>query len=265
MKLNALKKIALIALLAYAPLQSMAWGQLGHRVVGQIAESHLNAKAKLAIKNILGNETLAMSSNWADFVKSDNKFNYLGNWHYINFASGLGDAEVQNLLKSDTAVNVHTKINFLIKELKNKNLPKDKKVMYVRLLVHFVGDIHQPFHAGHLEDKGGNDVRVSWFGKSSNIHAIWDSELVEQQQLSYTEYAKAINFCSAKQKVAWQNNPLSQWIGESYRIAEKVYNEVKPGDKLGYRHNYDYIETINQQLLKGGVRLAGVFNQIFGS
>lgn len=265
MKINAFKKITLFALLVYLPIQSMAWGQLGHRVVGQIAETYLSPKAKLAVKAILGNETLAMSANWADFVKSDRAYDYLSTWHYINFPGGLSKAELQNMLKADTAVDAYTKINFLVKELKNKSLAQDKKVMYVRLLVHLVGDINQPMHTGHLEDKGGNDVKLTWFGKSSNLHAIWDSELIESQELSYTEYAKAINFCTPKQRATWQNDPLSKWIEDSYHISQKLYAGVTLGDKLSYRYIYDNLETANQQLLKGGVRLAGLLNQIFGS
>ncbi len=265
MKITALKKIGIYALFIYLPIQSMAWGQLGHRIVGQIAESHLNPKTKLAIKSIMGNESLAMCANWADFVKSDKAYDYLYNWHFINFPGGLNQSELMTILKADTAVDAYTKINFMVKELKNKNLAKDKKVMYMRLLVHIVGDIHQPMHTGHLEDKGGNDVKLSWFGKSSNLHSIWDSELIESQQLSYTEYTQAINFCTAKQKSALQNDPLTQWISESYQIAQKLYAGVTPGDKLGYRYNYDNIDLLNQQLLKGGIRLAGLLNQIFAS
>ena len=153
----------------------------------------------------------------------------------------------------------------MVKELKNKNLPKDKKVMYVRLLDHLVGDIHQPMHTGHLEDKGGNDIKLSWFGKSSNLHAIWDSELIESQELSYTEYSKAVNFCSSTQKASWQKDPLTKWVEESYQISQKLYSNVTAGDKLSYRYIYENLETANQQLLKGGIRLAGLFNQIFSS
>lgn len=265
MKNHFLKKLALLSIYLCLPLFSLAWGQLGHRVVGQIAESHLNPKAKLAVKAILGHESLAMSANWADFVKSDKAFDYLYNWHFINIDGGLSAAELQNLLKTDTAVNAHTKIAFLTKELKKKELPKDKKVMYLRILVHLVGDIHQPMHTGHREDKGGNDVKLSWFGKSSNLHSIWDSELIESQDLSYTEYTKSINFCSNKQKIAWQKDPLSNWIAESYQIAGKLYSGVTAGDRLSYRYIYDHLATANEQLLKGGIRLGGLLNEIFGS
>lgn len=265
MKNTFLKRLVLFVLLAYLPLQSMAWGQLGHRIVGQIAETHLSTKAKTAVKAILGNESLAMCANWADFVKSDRAYDYLSTWHYINFPGGLADAELQNILKADTAVDAYTKINFLVKELKNKSLAKEQKVMYLRLLVHFVGDVNQPMHTGHLEDKGGNDIKVTWFGKPSNLHSIWDSDLIESQELSYTEYAKAINFASEKQKTSWQNDPLSKWIQDSYHISQQLYSGVLTGDKLSYRYIYDNLATANEQLLKGGIRLAGLLNQIFGA
>jgi len=265
MKTSLLNKLLIFGLLLYLPSQSMAWGMLGHRVVGQIAETNLNPKTKLVLKGILGNETLAMSSNWADFVKSDKSYDYLYNWHFVNFGAGLSSADIKGMLKADTAVNAYTKINFLVNELKKKNLPKAQKIIYIRLLVHIVGDIHQPMHTGRAEDKGGNDVKLTWFGKSSNLHSIWDTELVESQQLSYTEYTQAINFCSAKQKADWQQAPINAWITETYGMAQNIYGGVAPGDKLSYRYIYDNLNTVNNQLLKGGIRLAGVLNQIFGS
>lgn len=255
----------MFGLLLYLPSQSMAWGMLGHRVVAQIADNNLNPKARLALKAILGNESLAMGSNWADFVKSDKSYDYLYNWHFVNFAAGLSSADIKGMLKADTTVNAYTKMNFLISELKKKDLPKAQKIIYIRLLVHIVGDVHQPMHTGHAEDKGGNDVKLTWFGKSSNLHSVWDTELVESQQLSYTEYTQAINFCSAKQKAEWQHAPINAWITETYGMAQNIYGGVTLGDKLSYRYIYDNLNTVNNQLLKGGIRLAGLLNQIFGS
>lgn len=265
MKSRLFKQVIFLALLVYLPAQSMAWGMLGHRVVGQIAESHLNAKAKATLKSILGNETLAMGSNWADFVKSDKTYDYLYNWHFINLAGGLNQGDIERILKADTAVDAYTKVDFLVKELKKKNLAKAQKIIYIRLLVHIIGDLHQPMHTGHLEDKGGNDVKVTWFGKNSNLHSVWDTELPESQQLSYTEYTQAINFCTPTQKNTWQRTPINAWITETYGMAQTIYSGVTPGDKLSYRYIYDNIDTVNSQLLKGGVRLAGVLNQLFGS
>lgn len=262
---SRLVKITLMfCLLVYIPFRSMAWGMQGHRIVGEIAYSYLTPKAKAVIQNILGTESLAMASNWADFIKSDSNYNYLSQWHYTNFEDGLNYTAFKNVLQHDTIADAYTKLYFIIKQLKNKNLPHDKKVMYLRLLVHIVGDIHQPLHMGRKEDQGGNAIKVVWFSEQTNLHSVWDDKLVDFQKLSYTEYTAAINHTTAAQRQQWQSSPISQWLFESYQTSRKIYDEIKePDQKLGFRYNFDHIQTVNQQLLKAGVRLAGLLNKIF--
>ena len=241
-----------------------AWGMQGHRIVGEIAYFHLNAKAKKEIQQILGNEPMAMASNWPDFIKSDTAYKYLNAWHYVDVEQHLSFLPMRDSLKTDTASNAYNKINFLVEKLKNRSLSLKEKQMYLRLLIHIVGDVHQPFHVGRKGDRGGNDIKVSWFGEPSNMHKIWDEELIEYQELSYTEYVNVINFVTPQQKKDWQSSPIEQWFFESYEISEKIHDDVKPGDKLSYNYNFKYVQTLNQQLLKGGVRLAGLLNEIFG-
>ena len=127
-----------------------------------------------------------------------------------------------------------------------------------------MGDIHQPLHTGHEEDQGGNKVYVQWFGQKTNLHSVWDSKLIDEQTLSYTEYTNAINHSTAAQRQAWQKEPLQQWICDSHILAETLYAEIKePEQKLSYRYNFDHLAQLNQQLLKGGVHLAGLLNSIF--
>ncbi|AYL98258.1 S1/P1 nuclease [Mucilaginibacter celer] len=258
------KKLLLLAAVIYIPMQSMAWGTNGHRICGQIADSYLNAKARKAIKEILGDESIAITSNWADFIKSDPAYSYLYNWHFINLEKAYTYPELQAYLKADTITDAYTKVNFLTAELKKKATTKANKLLYLRMLIHIVEDLHQPLHTGHLSDKGGNDVKVVWFGKESNLHSVWDSELIDLQQLSYTEYTTMINHTTLAQRTEWQKAPLSQWIYESNQMADKLYAETKTGDKLSYKYNFAHIATLNQQLVKAGVRLAGLLNQVFG-
>jgi hypothetical protein len=259
------RKFLLIAFFIYVPVQTFAWGMTGHRVVGEIADQYLSTKARKEIRKILGYESIAMSSNYADFIKSDSNYRYLSSWHYVNFDSGLNYTQFVAFLDRDTSVDAYTKINFLANELKNKMLAQDKKVFYLRLLIHLVGDIHQPLHAARKGITGGNDIRVSWFSENSNLHRVWDSDLIDHQQLSYTEYARAVNNVTNAQKIMWQSQPLSEWLFESFQISEKLVDEIKqPNPRLGYEYNYKHLETLNKQLLKGGVHLAGLLNQIFG-
>src|ERR1700712_1997313 len=263
--MKLLKKLIPGILLICLPLLSMAWGQEGHRIAGQIADSYLTPKARAAIKAILGNESIAIASNWADFIRSDPNYDYLTNWHFVDPDKIYAYPELKDYLAHDTNVDAYTKLNFLAAELKKKNLTAENKLLYLRMLIHLVEDIHQPLHVGHAEDKGGNDIKVNWYQTSTNLHSIWDSQLIEFQQLSYMEYTAAINHTTAAERAALQKAPISMWVFESNQLAEKIYSEVKSGDTLNtYKYNFNHIGIVNQQLLKAGVRLAGLLNEIFG-
>jgi hypothetical protein len=258
-----LRKVSILALFLYLPFSGMAWGALGHRIIGQIADTYLNKSAKKEIYKILGNESVAITSNWPDFIKSDPAYKYLDPWHYINLRSGLSETELKNYLAADTVTDAYTKINWLTAALKNKELETEKKIFYLRLLIHIVGDIHQPLHIGRVEDRGGNGIKVNWFRDPSNLHTVWDSKLIDFQQLSYTEYVNSINFTTKALRKEWQAEPVSEWIWQSYRHAEKIYADIKPDANLSYDYNFKFISVVNQQLLKGGVHLAGLLNEIF--
>lgn len=261
--MNRIKKLVLLGLFLYLPFCSMAWGVLGHRIIGQIADCYLTKTAKREIYKILGNESVAMTSNWPDFIKSDPTYSYLSPWHYINLKAGLTETALKAYLATDSATDAYTKLNWLTQQLKNKNLEQDKKVLYLRLVIHIVGDLHQPLHTGRYEDKGGNKIKVTWFKEPYNLHQVWDERLIDFQQLSYTEYAAAINHTTKAQRKLWQAEPVSEWIWQSYQLAEKIYSDIKPDEKLGYQYNFKYIASVNEQLLKGGIHLAGLLNEIF--
>jgi len=266
--MKIMKKLSLIALFIYLPLQSIAWGQLGHRVVAEIADSYLTPKTRAAIEKILGNESMAMAANWADFIKSDPNYRYLSSWHYVDLKPGESFEDAAAYLKTDTIPNAYNKLNFMIKELKtNKSLSADKKLLYVRLIIHIVGDIHQPFHAGRADDQGGNKILLTWGPDQTNLHSVWDTKLIETQGYSYTEYAHNLNHTTAAQRAEWQKTDLLHVIYESNQIAESLYNEIKePNQKINtYSYIFLHIHTAEEQMLKGGVRLAGILNDIFGA
>jgi len=263
-KLNLLKKAAIICALIYVPFTAGAWGVLGHRIVGEVAGYYLSAKARKAVQQILGTESLAMAANWADFIKSDTAYNYLSSWHYVNLPESLSQSDVFTFLDKQPAPNVYNKTNEMIAVLKNPKSTAEQKKLALRLVIHLIGDMHQPMHTARKDDLGGNKILLTWFGEKSNLHRVWDEGLVDFQQLSYTEYTKAINHPTALQLGAWQRSSLKDCVFESYQICNKIYaTGVKNDDKLSYRYNFDWIETVNEQLLKGGVRLAKVLNEIY--
>lgn len=241
------------------------WGPTGHRIVAEVADQYLTKKARKAIAEILGTESLAMSANWADFIKSDSTFNYLSSWHYINEPAGLSKDDFMQRLATDSATDAYTKLNFLIAELKKPDLAADKKLMYLRLLIHIAGDLHQPMHVSRAEDQGGNKIKLNWFSEAANLHSLWDDKLIEFQKLSYTEYATAINHVTKAQRLEWSKETIADWCYESYTLSAQLYSEIStPEPKLGFRYNFDHVDMLNRQLLKGGIHLAALLNEIFG-
>ena len=254
----------LIILLLSVPSKTWAWGQQGHRIVGEIAYKHLSAKAKAAIQNILGVEPMALASTWADFVRSDTGYKYLDSWHYIDFDKDLTYQEMKTFLKSDTAHDAYTAIIFLKNQLQKKNLSREKKIMYLKLLIHIVGDVHQPLHVSKSGDMGGNDIKVSWFGQPTNLHSVWDSKIIDNEQLSYTEYSNALDHPTFQLIKKLQVQPVSQWLYDSYTISNQLHKEItEPNAKLSYVYVYQHLHIVNDQLLKGGIHLAGLLNEIF--
>ncbi|MDQ7948061.1 MAG: S1/P1 nuclease [Pedobacter sp.] len=263
MKILTVKKIVIALTLAYLPFTAGAWGVLGHRIVGEIADHYLTPKARMSVKQILGNESMAMTSNWADFIKSDTSYNYLSNWHYVNLAEGLAINELHQLLDRPD-VNIYTKLNEMIGALKSGKSSPEQKKLALRLIIHLMGDLHQPMHTARKDDLGGNRIQVTWFGQKSNLHRVWDEQLIDFQQLSYTEYVRAIDHPTAQQLITWQKTELKEVVWESYQICNRIYaTGIKNDDKLSYKYNFDWIGTVNEQLLKGGVRLAKVLNDIY--
>jgi hypothetical protein len=262
--MNRLRALFLGFVISYLPLKSSAWATEGHRICGQIAERYLTLKTRKAIQAILGNEPIAMAGNWADFIKSDPSYNYLSAWHYIDFDRPYTYPEMQAYLAHDKGTDAYTKLQFLINELKLKNLSRENKLLYLRMLIHIVEDVHQPMHVSHADDRGGNDFKVYWFGDPANLHGIWDYNLIEEQHLPYKKYAATIDHTTADQRAAFQRAPTSKWLYESNQITERLYREIKPSAKLSSRYENSHIAIVNQQLLKAGIRLAGVLNQLFG-
>ena len=190
----------LLILLLTIPESILGWGKTGHRVVGQIAYNHLTKKARKNVQKILGNESLANSANWMDFIRSDHYYDHLNEWHYATIPDSLNYQQAGTPNKGDVIVALER----LISELKTKKFTDADELFALRCLVHLIGDIHQPLHVGNGKDKGGNDLKLKYMYESSNLHRVWDSGIIDEQQLSFSEYSTSIDFISKSQLNQWQ-------------------------------------------------------------
>ena len=240
-----------------------ALGVTGHRVVAEIAQRHLSAKAKKELIRLIGKESLAMWANWPDFIKSDttHTWEHASQWHYVNMPGNLNKETFIEQLKGLQGENLYTQILAMQKQLKDRSLPLAQRQIALRFLVHLVGDLHQPLHVGREEDQGGNKITVYWFDKKTNLHSVWDQDLIDFQKYSYTEYATVLDIAGKDQVKIWQQTSLEDWFYESHVLANTVYQKSPAESKLGYGYNYIFQNDLDNLLLKGGVRLAELLNE----
>ncbi|MCI2230136.1 S1/P1 nuclease [Polaribacter sp. MSW13] len=239
--------------------EAVFWGQTGHRATGKIAESYLTRKAKRKIDKILKGQSLAFVSTYGDEIKSDKKYNEFYSWHYVNMKLDEKYADAEKNPKGDLV----TGIQKCIEVLKNKNSSEEDRVFYLKMLIHFVGDLHQPMHIGQKEDKGGNTIQVQWFGRGTNLHSVWDTKMIEEWNMSYLELADNAEKLSKKQIEAIEKGTVVDWIDEVHELTNKLYSSVKVGENLKYRYSYEHFGTVRTQLQRGGIRLAKILNDIF--
>lgn len=257
-----MRKLGLVAAVALAilPAPALAWGKTGHRVIGALADQMLTTKARAGIVNILGTETLAEASNWPDFMRSDPSPFWqttASPWHYVTVPVGKTYADVGPPSEGDAL----TALKQFADKVRNPKTSLADKQLALRFIVHIVGDLSQPLHVGRGDDKGGNDVRVTWFGKPTNLHAVWDSALIDDQQLSYTEYAAFLSVrLTPLFRRQWSGDEPLAWVADSAAMRETVYPTQ---DKLGYEYVYQQRVRMEEQLEKGGVRLAAFLNALF--
>ncbi|WP_339720809.1 S1/P1 nuclease [uncultured Paraglaciecola sp.] len=240
--------------------QALSWGQVGHRVTGAIAEQYLTPKTQLAISQLLFNEDLAEASTYADEMRSDpSEFwkKTASPWHYVNVFDGKAYADVAPPPEG----NAVTALEMFTKQLKSKKSSLAEKQLAIRFIVHIIGDLHQPFHAGNGIDRGGNDVKLTFFWEDSNLHRVWDSGLIDRQQLSYTEWTQILSRkISEQQAKEWGELDPKVWIAESAKVRATLYPET---DKLSWDYQYQNLPIVKQRLQMAGVRIAAYLNAIF--
>lgn len=235
------------------------WGHIGHYVTGEIAEQYLTDKAAEEVKQILGNTTLAMATTWMDDIRSDSLYDYTSDWHWVTIPPGETYEEAEKNPNGDIIQALERKIS----QLKNGGLSEKEEREKLKMVIHMVGDIHQPLHVGTGEDRGGNDVQVQWMGENSNLHRVWDSDMINSYQLSFTELARKINHPADEQIEDWQQATVRDWAMESKSYRGQVYD--LPADRrIGWEYRYQYFDIVEKRLLQAGIRLAGVLNDIYG-
>ncbi|NNF29890.1 MAG: S1/P1 nuclease [Flavobacteriaceae bacterium] len=236
------------------------WGRTGHRATGEIAASYLTKRAQKEISKLLDGASLALVSTYGDEIKSDKRYGEYWAWHFVNYPFGSTYTDHPKSDRGDLIRGIDT----CIEVLKNNASSREDKVFHLKMLVHFIGDLHQPLHVGQASDKGGNDFQVQWFDEGTNLHTVWDTKIIESYNMSYSEIASNSRELSKAQLDVIRQGSVLDWMRESRELCEDIYANTKIGEKLGYNYMYKYVDTAKFQMQKGGIRLAKILNDIFG-
>jgi len=238
--------------------ENLRWGQIGHYVTGQIAENHISEKTAAEIERVIGRETLASASVWMDDIRSDSDYDHTSTWHWVTIPDGMTYGESEKNPDGDIVWALET----LIADLKEGGLSAKEEYDKLKMVIHMVGDIHQPLHVGTGDDRGGNDVRVHWMGNNSNLHRVWDSDMINSRQMSYTEMAMNLDVVDSDQVEEWQQATVRDWAHESMTYRDDVY-DLPDNNRIGFEYRFQNYHIVEKRLVQAGVRLAGVLNDIY--
>ena len=262
MNTRILKKIFIAVFFIFGIAEASAWGVTGHRVVAEIAENHLTNRAKRKLKKLIGKQKLAYWANWPDNVRNSPEWKNTSTWHYVNIPPQESKEKFIEQLKNNNKPNIYTVIQNVKGVIVDKNTPDADREIYLRFLVHFLGDMMQPMHTGREEDLGGNLIKIQFFKKDTNLHSLWDSGLIDNTKYSYTEYARVLDVKSKEEIKQIQSGSLEDWLYESHQAANQLYVSVKPGENYSYDYQEQYKDLLERQLLHAGLRLAKILNEV---
>lgn len=253
------KRVLLFTFLSVFILQLSAFDATGHKIIADIAYKNLKCGKKKKVDKILGKRGMIYTSSWADIIKSDSQYNYSYSWHFQNLKPGITKAELRHLydnprLEGDFLFFALDSLSRSIKAGKGN----DDAIKFV---VHFVGDLFQPLHLGKLEDRGGNDIMVMWFGRNTRLHQIWDKQILQAENFSYSEHSQYLQDKFARQRKVIKKEDLFDALWETYLLSARIYSYDYT--KLNsYDYMYHFQDDIDLQLYRAGIQLANLLNSI---
>lgn len=280
----------LLTLLGLAPGVARAWGYEGHEIVAAIAQSYFTPTTQAKVNALLAADTdtltppdLLSRSTWADAYRAAGH-RETAQWHFVDIELDRPDlksacfgfpAPAKPVSAGPVQDCVVDRIQAFTAELADPATPQAERILALKYVLHFVGDIHQPLHAGDDEDRGGNCVLLSLGGsRTVNLHSYWDTAVVSALGADPKTVAARLRARIAPaQEAEWRKGGPRDWAMESYRVAKSV--AYWPGVKRGcdpsaapvsLPSGYDAAaqKAAALQLERAGVRLAAVLNQALG-
>ncbi len=259
------------ALLAAALISSwarpaLAWGRLGHRASAKLAFSRLSPEARVVIRELLEpGESLADASTWAD--ENSREISGSAAWHYVNVHISSPHYTSRDCRPQGCVVS---KIPEFRAILSDKNAPKSRRRMALRLFVHLIQDLHQPMHVADRGDRGGNSLQLR-YGRfdPTNLHQVWDSGLLASRYRNENELEHDLSeIANQPASRAWLKGRIEDWADESLEVGRRAYQDprthltLRSGDSLSRDYERENLPLAVGRLARAGVRLASLLDEI---
>jgi hypothetical protein len=248
------KRIFVLFLFFSLVSSAFAWGPRGNKILSQIALKYLEPSVIDSVEKYLDGISLEKAGYWMDEVVMNSSYDFMEPWHFIAIESD------KTYVKTKEA-NVVNVLENIILTLKNKKSKAKEMFLSLKLLTHLVADIHQPLHCGFVKDKGGSLIKLRFFFKTTNLHEVWDSEILEYQSITMEDCMRLASQITKKDIVKYQKVDVMAWMEESRVLLSYVYDYK--GNKLDDAYLEKATPIIKMQLVKAGLRLASVLNQTF--
>ena len=254
------------------PGQALAWGPLGHRVAGLLAERELCPAARGEVATLGDGESLAELGLWADTIRDEPQWKRSAPWHYMNVADlppGASAADARaaiDAFRHPPEGDVLGALARFEKTLADRNGPRSERADALRFVVHFVVDLHQPLHVGRASDRGGNEIDVQVDDKVVNLHRFWDTEVLALRHLGAERYAQRLEAAFAATPAARAHDPPATWAAESLLLRRGVYGfaaAVRGAARLDDAYLRSAQRIADERLVLAAARLAATLNTMF--
>ena len=264
------RSLAVASLAFVLACPCFGWGPEGHKIVGTIASAALTKEAAKAARELLGDQTIADACCWADEIRKDTNYDWVKPLHYINVPRDAATIDMaRDGMDGNQVVSAILKYRDILKDTSKS---KPERAQALRLLLHFVGDIHQPFHVSYKDDKGGNMLVVRSFGADSNMHRVWDSDLI-QRRLRDTKGGWPVMSADLRQAITdeqrqkWTANlDPAAWANESLTVTRELYaNLPKLPNDVDDAYFARWMPVANERMQAAGVRLGAVLNAVLAA
>ena len=247
------------------------WGEEGHQIVGAIARERLTPEARAAVSALLGNDDLATAGLWADQIRGDHAYDWAKPYHYVNLPRGALSVDLAR--DCPTGECVVAGIPKFLAIAADTTKSATERTEALKFAIHFIGDLHQPLHAGYKDDLGGNRIQVVAFPdtaeeQKSNLHALWDSVLIKHRTGGkWRDLATELAQNAPRDLVTvWESNlDSTDWANESAALTRTIYAELPSNQQVGQAYYDANIATVMRRLTAGGVRMAALLNRTFTS